>query len=430
MKVLHIGDNVKHGHRFNGHYISQLLNSTGIDSHHLVWDQNWDVEKTSEIKSKSKSFRSIQNYAIGLNKYYGTNGLFFPFSYDLLFDDFFLDCDIVHLHLIHNNFFGIEFLPILSKLKPIIWTFHDPWPLTGHCVHFFSCERWQIGCGDCKHLDSHFKVDFDSTALNWEVKKQIFENSSLNLISTSEWMTSNLKKSPFFDKTPIFEIPFGLDLNVFKCQANLEFRKHYKIPPEDVIIGFRSTVGTFKGLELLTELVDKLSDFRGISIVTFQEKGLLDKYKNKLNIIDLGWIEDDIQISEIYNSIDIFIMPSYAETFGMMAIEVMACGRALIIMRGTALEFITKPQISDVVCFEYGNSNELFEKTIHLINNPELRESIGRKSRLVVEQFYSENNYLSEIVSAYNKVISNHVSLPNIDYIIKQQKAIIASRGS
>jgi glycosyltransferase involved in cell wall biosynthesis len=422
MKILHIGDNVKHGHRFNGFYISELLNEVGHDSIHLVWDKNLNSKKTFEIKGKNESNKSLQQIGKKLNDFYGTSGLFYSFSYDLLFDKNFLECDIVHLHLIHNHFFGIEFLPIISKLKPIVWTFHDPWPLTGHCVHFFSCNQWQTGCGNCKQLETHFKVNHDSTALNWQIKKIIFDSSNINVIATSQWMTDLIKNSQFFNNSKIYEVPFGIDLNIFYKQTDkLSLRNLYNIPHNHIVIGFRSTNSSFKGINLLQELVEKLTNLSNITLVTFQEKGLFSKFNKNINIVELGWIEDDKNMSNAYNLLDIFIMPSYAETFGMMAIEAMACELALIVMNGTALEHITMPEKSNVQCFEYANATNLYEKVIYLINNRNIRSEIGKKSRIVVEEYYSKEIYLNNIIEVYKNVLTNANISAEANYVIDQQ---------
>lgn len=422
MKILHIGDNVKHGHRFNGYYISELLNDVGHDSVHLVWDKNLKAEKTYGINERNNSNASLQRIGKKLNEFYGTSGLFYSFSYDLLFDKNFLECDIVHLHLIHNHFFGIEFLPILSKLKPIVWTFHDPWPLTGHCVHFFSCNQWQTGCGNCKQLETHFKVNHDSTALNWQIKKIIFESSNINVITTSQWMTDLINKSKFFNNSKIFEVPFGIDLKIFYKQTDRQsLRNLYNIPHNHIVIGFRSTNSSFKGINLLQELVKKLTNFSNITLVTFQEKGLFSNFNKKINIVELGWIEDDQRMSIAYNLLDIFIMPSYAETFGMMAIEAMACELALIVMNRTALEHITMPVKSGVICFDYDNADDLYEKTNTLICNHELRNQIGQNSRKIVQQYYTKDTYLNNILSVYKSIIENTKISAESQFVISQQ---------
>jgi glycosyltransferase involved in cell wall biosynthesis len=258
--------------------------------------------------------------------------------------------------------------------------------------------------------------------LNWQIKKIIFDSSNINVIATSQWMTDLIKNSQFFNNSKIYEVPFGIDLNIFYKQTDkLSLRNLYNIPHNHIVIGFRSTNSSFKGINLLQELVEKLTNLSNITLVTFQEKGLFSKFNKNINIVELGWIEDDKNMSNAYNLLDIFIMPSYAETFGMMAIEAMACELALIVMNGTALEHITMPEKSNVQCFEYANATNLYEKVIYLINNRNIRSEIGKKSRIVVEEYYSKEIYLNNIIEVYKNVLTNANISAEANYVIDQQ---------
>ena len=53
--------------------------------------------------------------------------------------------DIIHLHNLHGGYFQTNLLPRLAKIAPIVWTFHDMFPITGHCAHSFECEKWKTG---------------------------------------------------------------------------------------------------------------------------------------------------------------------------------------------------------------------------------------------------------------------------------------------
>ena len=46
---------------------------------------------------------------------------------------FFQQADILHLHNLHGGYFNLWSLPLLSALKPTVWTLHDMQALTGHC---------------------------------------------------------------------------------------------------------------------------------------------------------------------------------------------------------------------------------------------------------------------------------------------------------
>ncbi|MDR1236516.1 MAG: hypothetical protein LBJ96_05950, partial [Holosporaceae bacterium] len=141
-----IGDNDLIGNKFNGHDLHIYLREQNIYSDHLVLNKQSNDPHTYPYP--------------------------YPFSnkFDILRNRSFLKSDILHLHLIHNNVIDISLLPIITKLKPTVWTVHDPWALSGHCIHHFDCEKWKTGCGDCPYPDKPFAINFDDTALQFELK--------------------------------------------------------------------------------------------------------------------------------------------------------------------------------------------------------------------------------------------------------------------
>ena len=58
--------------------------------------------------------------------------------------------DVVGLHNLHGYFLNYELLFdfLREEQIPVVWTFHDCWPITGHCAYFDSvnCEKWQTSC--------------------------------------------------------------------------------------------------------------------------------------------------------------------------------------------------------------------------------------------------------------------------------------------
>ncbi len=59
------------------------------------------------------------------------NDLKFAWTDYLLETKEFKEADIVHCHNLHSNFFDLKTLKKMSKLKPVIWTLHDIWAITG-----------------------------------------------------------------------------------------------------------------------------------------------------------------------------------------------------------------------------------------------------------------------------------------------------------
>jgi len=84
-------------------------------------DKNiWQLSNVPQRKYIQQTIEQVENKM-------SVQSLIYPFSLQLAFDKRFHSADIVHYHLIHTGFFSILSLPLLSHLKPTIWTLHDPW---------------------------------------------------------------------------------------------------------------------------------------------------------------------------------------------------------------------------------------------------------------------------------------------------------------
>lgn len=429
MKVIQIGDNVKYGHRFNGHDLGKYLRSRGINSEHLVWWKNITDPFTNELSSNFIGKEELKGFFSNLNSFYSTNSLFYPFSYDLLFNDSFLDCDVVHLHLIHNGFFGIEHLPIISHLKPVVWTLHDPWAFSGHCIYSMECNRWREGCGECPDLKRTFEIQNDATALNWEYKKLLFQSSDLDIIVASNWMYEHFSRSEFFKNATIHIVNFGIDLDHFKpISDNKLAKRKLGISQKNIVIAFRGTSSIYKGLKYIKACLSKLSVKQPLTLLITNEKGLMDDFSDRFQIVDLGWVDNDDVMLDAYHAADIFLMPSEAEAFGMMAMEAMACGKPVIVMDGTSLPEVIKASESGGIVIPQGDINAFRFQLERLINDASLRLDIGEKSRLVSEKYYSKDRYVDEIIAVYEKAILRKGENIRGKYIVEQQKAINLAR--
>ena len=64
-----------------------------------------------------------------------------------------IEPDLIHLHNLHGYYLNIYVLFNFLKIKniPVVWSFHDCWPMTGHCAHFDSveCYKWETCCFNC-----------------------------------------------------------------------------------------------------------------------------------------------------------------------------------------------------------------------------------------------------------------------------------------
>lgn len=412
MNLLHINYIDINGSRFNGYDLCSCYRKMGHQTTQCVWYKLSNDENVFSLFDIP-----WRGYLLGLisriEQRLSIQCLFSPFIFQLFFNKKFRKADILHLHIIHNGFFNLFSLPLLSRLKPTVWTLHDPWALTGHCVHMYGCERWKCGCGSCPKLDSLFPMEKDRTAFMWKLKKFLYKKSELNIIVSSSWMHDLVKQSPLLSDCPVYRIPFGIDLSVFKPLDCATIRQRLGIQPSRFVLGFRATTSEFKGLEYIRQVLDKLNVNVPITLLTFNETGLVDQFKDRFQVIDLGWLTDEDQTAEAINAVDIMLMPSIAESFGMMAIESMACAKPVIAFDGTALpETLFAPEGG--VTVPSADVDSLVAVLERLIGDEEERLALGERARQLAKDHYDFNVHAHRVMEVYVDVIKRCATIDKV----------------
>jgi len=370
------------GNKFNGFDLHLDLRENLIDSKCLVFDKKSDDVNTFECNFFAKDSTK-----------------------ELIKQKVFFDSDIIHMHLVHN-IIDLNYLPIITRLKPTILSLHDPYFLAGHCVHHFDCNKWQEHCQDCPYINEPLPINYDYSSLNFELKKQAIQNSQIVGIVASKWLERKVKQSPIWKGKKIYYLPLGINQEIFKPLEILAIRKKLNIKENALVLMCRVDSGPYKGFETLKQALREIKYSGDISLITVGEKKLFIEFSKKFQIIEYPWVNDDNLLANLYNACDIFMMPSKQETFGMMAIEAMSCGKMVIAIKGegTALpDTINSPECGLAVD-EINFSHELSR----LINNPSETRERGHKSLSYAKEYYSKKVYTKKIIEIYKEVISNH----------------------
>ena len=411
---LQIGENDLIGGKFNGHDLHLYLNKLGIDSSHLIAaDKDSDDDKTFIIDPK---FRWIMRDA---DKHYNLVAGTHTLPFDIMYNKLFLKSDVIHLHLINNYMFNVNLLPLFTSLKPTVWTLHDPWALSGRCIHHFDCDRWKIGCGDCPTFsDTHYKFTQDTTAFNWEMKRIAFQNSQLTLIVASKWMQNLVKQSPFFKHCEVNLVPFGINQEIFKPESAEKVRVELGIDQDSVVIMCRMQDCDFKGGEIIKEMLRKFKSDKKITIITVSKEGLLSEFEGKFILKEYGWVKDDKFLAKLYQACDIFLMPSKVESFGMMAIEAMSCKKPVVVLEGTALpDTVNAPEVG-IKCAR--NADALLKVTKDLVNDVDFRNNRAELSYQYALKEYGLDNYVKKIIKVYDSAIKSHKPSQYRDHVVTQ----------
>ena len=397
IRVLYITYTDKVGERFNCFALRKNLSeSFQIEPSFLVWQKSSGCTSVKELCPWLPFRRYIRYIFRVAEDFLALQSVLLPFGIFVFFDRRFWKADVVHLHLLHNQYFSILLIPILSRLKPCIWTIHDPWICTGHCIHPLDCQKWKKGCSLCPDLSRQFPMRWDNTKRNWNIRRAVVKWSDVHLVAATEWMSSYMKSSSITKSKRISIIPFGIDTTIFNAFGRTMSRQAMNIPQESVVFMFRGDTSEFKGLSFVIDLVKNLPTDIRVDLLIVGMKGLYYPAKENVVIHEFGWVEDQLVLADIYRSADIFLMPSIAESFGFMALEALACGAKVVTFKGTATSNID----TSIVSVPYLDQKAFTSAALDECLKSKLRTKGG--FHFDASESYSIDKYLSALVSLYN----------------------------
>lgn len=292
--------------------------------------------------------------------------------------------DVIGLHNIHGYYlnYKVLFQYIKTKQIPVLWTFHDCWPFTGHCTFFDSvdCKKWQTHCEQCPIIKNYPKALKDRSYLNFEDKKEAFNNvKNLTIVTPSKWLSKNVKKS-FLNGYAVEVIHNGIDLDTFKPDKRLPHED------ENLILGVASTWDARKGLNDFVQLRQKLAENYQIVLIGLSAKQVKDLPHG---IKGIERTENVSALVDWYNKATVFVNPTYVDNFPTTNIEALACGTPVITYNTGGSPEAICGETGRVV--EKGNIKGLSE-AIHRV---EKSNYIAKKCRERAVKFFNrESRYL------------------------------------
>lgn len=225
------------------------------------------------------------------------------------------------------------------------------------------------------------------------------------------------------NKEKIGIIPPGVDISHFYPISQDEAKSVVGIPAKDPMLLFVGRIEPLKGIDTLIR-----------AIAHMRRTGVTDQYPHYLAIIggDPG-VDASAMNSEMarlqalcaemglqdmviflgkrsqsslpyyYSAADVLIMPSYYESFGMVALEAMACGTPVVASQVGGLAFLIQDGITGFVV-PGGDHLALSDRLTQLLSQPDLRRRLGEQAAAYAQE-YSWENITSRILELYHEVL-------------------------
>ncbi len=215
----------------------------------------------------------------------------------------------------------------------------------------------------------------------------------------------------------------GVDLKIFHPSPKAEARIALGLPTNEPLLLYVGRIEALKGIDTLIRAAyllahDKPAEkIRVLVIGGDVEEGLetLGSEMARLRALtrELG-LQDQIsflgsrrqrELPTYYGAADAVVMPSYSESFGMVALEAMASERPVVASRVGGLAYLVQDGVSGYHVQE-GNPEELAGRLTELLSNAGLLERMGTAARREAEK-YSWNKTAREIEGLYEHLLKN-----------------------
>jgi D-inositol-3-phosphate glycosyltransferase len=227
------------------------------------------------------------------------------------------------------------------------------------------------------------------------------------------------------DPKKIVVIPPGVDLSHFYPIPVEEAKEFIGVPPCERTLLFVGRIEPLKGIDTLIEAIVLLKDQGEFERYPFclaviggepeinqdsmsAEMARLQELRAKFgltNLITFLGKRDQDTLPYYYSAAEAVVVPSQYESFGMVALEAMACGTPVVASQVGGLAFLVQDGVTGYTV-PTSDPRALADRLLSLIKDPDLRDRMGKQAAEFAKD-YSWQTIAERILNLYNLTIHN-----------------------
>lgn len=323
------------------------------------------------------------------------------------------EADVICLNWVNQGVVSLKGIRKLAALgKPLVWTMHDMWNMTGICHHAGYCQKF-LGprgeCGDCPLLE-HKASKNDLSHKVWQHKRNLYDSVNINFVAVSTWLADTARKSSLMLDSDISVIPNAFDTTTISLPTKTAVSDNRD--SARIIFGAARIDDPVKNHHTLVEATKILADkypqeAKRLELVTFGSLKDPDALKGvAIRHTHLGRISPE-EIRDIYESGSVVVSTSEWETLPGTLIEGQAWGCVPV-----ALDHGGQPDIIDHLSTGYlapwsdnrkENALRIAEGILWGINN---RNSVIQIMQHSVIEKFAENTVAEKYIRLFRKLLN------------------------
>jgi D-inositol-3-phosphate glycosyltransferase len=256
----------------------------------------------------------------------------------------------------------------------------------------------------------------DEPQLRIETERALAQNCH-HIIASTEKEKRELVLHYHASPERISVIPCGVNLELFQPMDKVLAKQQLGFSDSKIIL-FVGRIEPLKGIDQLLKAMSYLSNIQGVRLVIIggdehsqYELDRLRKLSGELHIQDLvtflGLIKQE-QMPYFYSAADVCVIPSYYESFGLVALESLACGTPVVATDVGNLKNIIRQGKTGYIVVDNAPFH-LADKIALLLAKPSRDARFALSMRTSVSKF-GWADVAKAISQEFRSVLANHLA--------------------
>lgn len=232
--------------------------------------------------------------------------------------------------------------------------------------------------------------------------------SSDAVTAVSEWLRKKTVEQLCVEETPIDVIPNFIEPERFEAVRHLPGVRRWAKPDEKILIhvsNFRPVKRVMDVLEVYLRVREKMPA-RLLFLGDGPDRAKVESRCREVGCCDgVVFLGNHPAVEEILNGADLFLLPSAGESFGLAALEALACEVPVIAARAGGVPEVIEEGV-DGLLYPVGDVDAMARGAIELLSDPERHRSFARKGRERAIARFSEAAIVARYRELYERVLA------------------------
>ncbi len=313
---------------------------------------------------------------------------------------------VAHLHWLPGLLDPARLLAHGRWERPVVWSLHDLWPMTGGCHYAGSCRGYESDCRDCPQVRRPFR---GVVARAFQRKKAAFRALRRTvLVMPSEWTRGLVERSSALGRLPTAVIPNPVDTRHFRPLDKSAVRQTWGLHPTAFTVGV-GAADLADPRKRIAETLQVLGGWQSAGGTCGPVQILLFGSGRPgcalpPGVVSVGASGRTDVLAQWYSAMDAYVSLSAFETFGNTLAEAAACGVPSICDRTSGMAEVV---LADASGAHVGAPAEIPAVLERWRSSPGLRAGLALAARRRAVEVFDQRVVATQFIELYERLLDD-----------------------